>query len=100
MTASTSRRSALRLGAAAVAAAVAVPVLGSPASARSRGFDPTPGSDGVGDPLFPTLGNGGYQVVHYDLTFDFTPVTYDFTATVRIEARATQDLSSFNLDTA
>ncbi|MEU2841265.1 M1 family peptidase, partial [Streptomyces sp. NPDC007076] len=95
----TTRRSALKLGGAAVAAAVAVPALGSPASARSHGFDPKPGSNGVGDPLFPTLGNGGYQVVHYDLTFDFTPVTYDFTAAVRINARATQDLSAFNLDT-
>ncbi|MFC9245810.1 M1 family metallopeptidase [Streptomyces sp. NPDC057136] len=95
----TTRRSALRLGGAAVAAAVAVPVLGSPASALPYGFDPAPGSDGVGDPLFPTLGNGGYQVVHYDLTFDFTPVTYDFSAVVRMNARATQDLSAFNLDT-
>lgn len=95
----TTRRSALRLGGAAVAAAVAVPVLGPPAAALSTGFEPTPGSDGVGDPLFPTLGNGGYQVVHYDLTFDFTPVTYDFTAVVRMNAKATQDLSAFNLDT-
>ncbi|WP_328907071.1 M1 family metallopeptidase [Streptomyces sp. NBC_00234] len=95
----TTRRSALRLGGTAVAAAVAVPVLGRPASALPNGFDPAPGSDGVGDPLFPTLGNGGYQVVHYDLTFDFTPVTYDFTAVVRMNARATQDLSAFNLDT-
>ncbi|MFJ6852707.1 M1 family metallopeptidase [Streptomyces sp. NPDC091271] len=95
----TTRRSALGLGAAAVAAAVAVPALGTPAAARPHTFDPRPGSDGVGDPLFPTLGNGGYQVLHYDLTFDFTPVTYDFTAVVKMSARATQDLSAFNLDT-
>lgn len=91
------RRTALRLGGAAVAAALTVPALGAPASAR--GFDPTPGSDGLGDPLFPTLGNGGYQVTHYDLTFDFTPVTYDFTGVVVLHARAVQDLSAFNLDT-
>ncbi|MFG2589414.1 M1 family metallopeptidase [Streptomyces sp. NPDC048438] len=95
----TTRRSALRLGGAAVAAAVAVPALGTPAVARPHAFDPRPGSDGVGDPLFPTLGNGGYHVLHYDLTFDFTPVTYDFTAVVKMSARATQDLSAFNLDT-
>ncbi|MGW1949227.1 M1 family metallopeptidase, partial [Streptomyces sp. NPDC001940] len=47
---------------------------------------------------FPTLGNGGYDVRHYDLSFDFTPVTYDFTGTMKISAKATQDLSSFNLD--
>ncbi|MET8571585.1 M1 family metallopeptidase [Streptomyces sp. NPDC004783] len=95
----TTRRSALRYGGAALAAAVAVPVFAAPSFAHAHGFDPAPGSDGVGDPLFPTLGNGGYQVVHYDLTFDFTPVTYDFTAAVRIDAKATQDLSAFNLDT-
>ncbi|MEU9530856.1 M1 family metallopeptidase [Streptomyces sp. NPDC048213] len=95
----TTRRSVLALGTAAAAAAVAVPALGTPAAARPHGFHPEPGSDGVGDPLFPTLGNGGYQVTHYDLAFDFTPVTYDFTAAVRISARATQDLSAFNLDT-
>ncbi|MHC5260381.1 M1 family metallopeptidase [Streptomyces sp. UC4497] len=91
---STSRRTFLT---AATGAAVAVPLFGAPAHAA--GFDPRPGSDGVGDPLFPTLGNGGYQVDHYDLTFDFTPVTYDFTASVTLRARATHDLSAFNLDT-
>lgn len=91
------RRAVLRLGVAVMAAAVAVPVLGPPAAAG--GFTPRPGSNGLGDPLFPTLGNGGYQVTHYDLTFDFTPVTYDFTGTVVIHARAEQDLSAFNLDT-
>ncbi|MFK0100799.1 M1 family metallopeptidase [Streptomyces sp. NPDC091040] len=95
----TTRRSVLALGTAAAAAAVTVPALSVPAAARPHGFHPEPGSDGVGDPLFPTLGNGGYQVTHYDLTFDFTPVTYDFTATVKISATATQDLSAFNLDT-
>ncbi|MCX0247335.1 M1 family metallopeptidase [Streptomyces drozdowiczii] len=95
----TTRRSLLAFGGAAVAAAATVPAVSAPAAARPHGFHPEPGSGGVGDPLFPTLGNGGYQVTHYDLTFDFTPVTYDFTATVRISARATQDLSAFNLDT-
>ncbi|MFJ8826861.1 M1 family metallopeptidase [Streptomyces sp. NPDC102467] len=78
-------------------AAFTVPLFAT--AAHAKGFDPGPGSDGVGDPLFPTLGNGGYQVTHYDLTFDFTPVTYDFTGEVTLSAQATQDLSSFNLDT-
>ncbi|MCA1218214.1 M1 family metallopeptidase [Streptomyces sp. 8L] len=94
------RRAVLGLGAGAALASV--PVGAPSASARpagARGFDPRPGAPGVGDPLFPTLGNGGYQVDHYDLTFDFTPVTYDLTGTIRISAHATQDLSSFNLDT-
>ncbi|MGE6736610.1 M1 family metallopeptidase, partial [Streptomyces sp. NPDC059900] len=84
----------------ATAAAAATLALALPAHAHAHAapFDPTPGADGVGDPLFPTLGNGGYDVRHYDLSFDFTPVTYDFTGTMKIKARATQDLSSFNLD--
>ncbi|MER5953923.1 M1 family metallopeptidase [Streptomyces sp. NPDC001893] len=83
---------------AAVATAAACAALAVAAPAQAHPFDPKPGADGVGDPLFPTLGNGGYDVRHYDLSFDFTPVTYDFTGTMKISAKATQDLSSFNLD--
>ncbi|RVU28964.1 M1 family peptidase [Streptomyces antnestii] len=83
---------------AAIATAAALAVVALAAPAQAHPFDPKPGSDGVGDPLFPTLGNGGYDVRHYDLSFGFTPVTYDFTGTMKISAKATQDLSSFNLD--
>ncbi|MFF1688973.1 MULTISPECIES: M1 family metallopeptidase [unclassified Streptomyces] len=83
---------------AAIATAAAAATLALAAPAQAHPFDPKPGADGVGDPLFPTLGNGGYDVRHYDLSFDFTPVTYDFTGTMKISAKATQDLSSFNLD--
>jgi len=30
----------------------------------------TPGSDGLGDPMFPLAGNGGYDVSNYSLTLD------------------------------
>ncbi|MFE5659713.1 M1 family metallopeptidase [Streptomyces sp. NPDC056517] len=82
----------------AATAALATAVPAQALSPHARSFDPKPGAPGAGDPLFPTLGNGGYDVRHYDLSFDFTPVTYDFTGTMKISARATQDLSSFNLD--
>ncbi|MEU5682966.1 M1 family peptidase [Streptomyces venezuelae] len=88
-------RAAIATAAAAATLALAAP---APSPAHATPATPTPGSDGVGDPLYPTLGNGGYDVRHYDLSFDFTPVTYDFAATMKIRARATQDLSSFNLD--
>ena len=32
-----------------------------------------PGSSGVGDPIFPKAGNGGYDVSHYDLTLSYDP---------------------------
>lgn len=58
----------------------------------------SPGGAGLGDSYYPTLGNGGYDVQHYDLN-----VLYDFDVrllmgTATIEAVATQDLSAFNLD--
>jgi aminopeptidase N len=58
----------------------------------------TPGADGVGDPYFPYLGNGGYDVDHYtlDLTWRADEGALDGVTTVR--AVALQDLSSFALD--
>ncbi|WP_142218341.1 M1 family metallopeptidase [Streptomyces sp. SLBN-118] len=57
-----------------------------------------PGSAGVRDPLFRGLGNGGYDVQHYALTLEYDPDTSHLEGTAEITARATQDLSSFNLD--
>jgi aminopeptidase N len=56
------------------------------------------GADGVGDPYFPLLGNGGYDVRHYDMTLAYDPATDRLDATAVIEARALQDLSRFDLD--
>ncbi|WP_343245615.1 M1 family metallopeptidase [Streptomyces sp. SID4985] len=56
------------------------------------------GTAGVGDRLFPTLGNGGYDVTHYGLTLDYVPETNHLKGTAVITARATQDLSRFDLD--
>ncbi|MFI7109504.1 M1 family metallopeptidase [Nonomuraea sp. NPDC050227] len=56
------------------------------------------GAPGIGDPDFPQDGNGGYDVAHYSLTVDYTPATKRLTGLTKIRAKATQDLSSFNLD--
>ena len=58
----------------------------------------TVGAVGVGDPYFPGLGNGGYDVAHYDLalTWDADAGTLDGVAT--ITAEATQDLTRYDLD--
>ncbi len=58
----------------------------------------TAGSDGLGDPYFPTLGNGGYDAQHYDINIDVDVQDQQFTATSIMSAKATQDLSAFNLD--
>jgi aminopeptidase N len=60
----------------------------------------TPGAPGLGDRLYPLLGNGGYDVQNYDLSLRYPkkdpaqPVAGDVTIT----AIATQDLSRFDLD--
>ncbi|MET0728463.1 MAG: M1 family metallopeptidase [Acidimicrobiales bacterium] len=56
------------------------------------------GAPGVGDPYFPRLGNGGYDVDHYRLAITWLPDAGAIDAVTTIEATATQDLSRFNLD--
>jgi hypothetical protein len=46
-------------------------LIASPAAATARRAAPTPGADGIGDRLFPQLGNGGYDAKHYDLDLSY-----------------------------
>lgn len=64
----------------------------------NSGFDPRPGAAGVGDPLYPGLGNGGYDVSHYTVSLTVDVGANRIAGSAQIEAVATQDLSSFNLD--
>jgi aminopeptidase N len=58
------------------------------------------GSDGAGDPYYPTAGNGGYQVDSYavQLTYDPPSNQLDATTTITLEATADEPLGRFNLD--
>ena len=67
-------------------------------AACSAGEEPSAGSPGLGDPLYPNLGNGGYEVSHYTLTLDVDVDRNFVSGKASIEANATQALSSFNLD--
>ena len=58
----------------------------------------TPGTPGTGDPFFPLAGNGGYDVARYDLELTYEPASRHLSGTAAVKARATQDLSSFDLD--
>ena len=82
-------RSLVTLGVAVAAVLAAA----APASAQF-----SPGATGLGDPFFPTAGNGGYDVSHYDLQLRYRPGSGRLSAQALIEANATQDLSAFNLD--
>ncbi|HEU4423146.1 MAG TPA: M1 family metallopeptidase [Pilimelia sp.] len=87
------RRSFIRAAAGAFAVAAvlasAAPASGGPSSV---------GSPGLGDPYFPLAGNGGYDVAHYSLDLDYVRAGNHLDATAVIVARATQDLSRFDLD--
>ena len=69
-----------------------------PGAVTAAGPSFTPGSPGAGDPYYPLDGNGGYDVKHYDLDLKYTPDTDVLRGVETISARATQNLSSFNLD--
>ncbi|MEV0125217.1 M1 family metallopeptidase [Streptomyces sp. NPDC050703] len=79
-----------RLGALATAALSFCLIAAAPA--------PHPGADGVGDPYFPKLGNGGFDVRHYALDLAYEPDTDRLDGRATITARATRHLSSFGLD--
>ncbi|WP_260867287.1 M1 family metallopeptidase [Streptomyces sp. SAJ15] len=95
------RRSPLRAlcGALLVLACTATGCSGD-ADSKEGAAAARPGAAGAGDPLFPKLGNGGYDVTHYKLTLDYAPDDNRLKGTAEITARATEPLSSFNLDLA
>ncbi|WP_445024082.1 M1 family metallopeptidase [Streptomyces sp. SAS_270] len=68
------------------------------AACGGGGVHGTPGAAGVRDPYFPKAGNGGYDVTHYTLALAYDPEAHKLTGTAEITARATQDLSAFDLD--
>ena len=68
----------------------------APAVAASA--SPSPGSDGAGDTYYPRYGNGGYDVSHYKIAINYGPASGMLTGDTTITARATQDLSQFDLD--
>ncbi|CAL9429857.1 M1 family metallopeptidase [Streptomyces sp. enrichment culture] len=53
---------------------------------------------GVGDRLYPYLGNPGYDVASYALDFTYTAQDKPLEAVTTIDARATADLERVNLD--
>lgn len=58
----------------------------------------SPGASSAGDPFFPRLGNGGYDVSRYEVRLSYAPKRRTISGSVAITATATQDLSSFTLD--
>jgi aminopeptidase N len=90
------RRRVLALLAAGAAVAATAPN-GASASAGSA---PVAGAAGLGDRIFPQLGNGGYQVEHYDLALTWQPATRSVIGRTVVLAEAGPALSRFDLDYA
>ncbi|MFF4958666.1 M1 family metallopeptidase [Streptomyces sp. NPDC001222] len=79
-----------RLGALAVSAVSFLVIAASPA--------PSAGAAGIGDSYFPQLGNGGFDARHYALDVAYDPAGGRLDGRTTITARATQSLTSFDLD--
>ncbi|MBN0043839.1 M1 family metallopeptidase [Streptomyces actuosus] len=58
----------------------------------------TTGGSGAGDPYFPLAGNSGYDVRHYGLTLRYDPGSRRLDGRAVLTARATRDLTRFDLD--
>jgi aminopeptidase N len=91
-------RRATRTTVAATAAALALTLVAVGTQTAQAGPSFHPGAPGVGDPYFPMLGNGGYDVGHYTLDLSYRPSQRWLSGTVTIAAKATQNLSRFDLD--
>ncbi|ASW53618.1 M1 family metallopeptidase [Plantactinospora sp. KBS50] len=72
------------------------PSVGPGAGTAAASF--APGAAGVGDPYFPSYGNGGYDVANYRLAVRYDPDSKRLSGTATITATATAALSRFNLD--
>jgi aminopeptidase N len=75
------------------------PEAATPTSITVTPSDSDAGSSGMGDSLYPDFGNGGYDVQSYVLDIAILDVaTSELKASTTIQAKATQELNSFNLD--
>lgn len=96
----------LRRGIAALAAplVLAACIVALPASAGAA--DPVDGARTSTDPMFPNVGNGGYDALDYDVNIAWTPdavqsgtyIAGSIVATSTMTAHAAQPLRSFSLD--
>ncbi|RJQ88571.1 M1 family metallopeptidase [Amycolatopsis panacis] len=59
---------------------------------------PVPGASGAGDPYYPDDGNGGYNALDYHVDVSYDPPSGRLDGDTTVTSKATQDLSSYNLD--
>ena len=61
-------------------------------------LEPVSGAPGIGDPYYPGLGNGGYDVQNYTISLEVDPAANTLNGSTTIRATPTARLRSFNLD--
>ncbi|MFF5217204.1 M1 family metallopeptidase [Micromonospora sp. NPDC000442] len=76
------------------------PSAATPSESAAPAPDFQPGAAGAGDPYFPSYGNGGYDVAGYTVKVRYDPAKDQLSGVTTVQAKATADLSSFNLDLA
>jgi len=59
---------------------------------------PVAGASGAGDPYYPDDGNGGYDALGYQVDVRYDPPSGHLDGDTTVTAKATQDLSRFDLD--
>ncbi len=87
-----------QLGAVAVVSVLAASVSTSFAAEVVDPVPPLVGSAGIGDPYFPVDGNGGIDVLHYDVHDSYSFGKGRLAGWTRLKIEATAPLRSFNLD--
>lgn len=60
--------------------------------------NPNPGPEGIGDPYFDEMGNGGYDVQHYSIALDVDMKLNEISGSTTINAEALQLLTSLNFE--
>jgi aminopeptidase N len=74
------------------------PVSTSADAAKRSPAETVAGADGLGDPYYPKMGNGGYDVLHYTIDLAVDMESGAIAGMTSIQAQATQNLAAFNLD--
>ena len=93
----TRRLPAVPVLALALVTLLSVLVASAPGPASAGPGDP-PGAPGIGDPYFPLDGNGGINVISYDVHDRYRFDTGQLSGWTALRLRATQALSGFDLD--
>ncbi|PPK63537.1 M1 family metallopeptidase [Actinokineospora auranticolor] len=71
---------------------------GSPGKSPAQSPISVAGAAGIGDPYYPDDGNGGYDVLAYDVGISYDPATKHLDGDTTVTATASADLSQYNLD--